>query len=342
LDFNYQFTNSDTFDIFTIQGYFGTYVKLDGPLALENFPSSSSGSDLITICAQDIEGCCQTFEFAGPDCSPECTIFNIVAEPIECENTTSFVLALDFDHINLESSGVDIYTGETYLGFYNIDDLPFQIFGFPVPITEFAEITICRSDDSLCCYTIQFDPLNCAEEFCDIFNLNYEISECDSLNNFFITLDFDFLNPGEAGFNVIGNGVNYGNYTYENIPFSIGPLPAGPELDYEFLVQDLEDNTCFDFVEVGIVECEVNRLKFSDRIQAVKLMYQAGKPHIYIPSNDLKLSIYQTNGSLIMHKEEMPALEWFGLNHSKFIPGIYFIELTNEEDIHIGKMIIME
>jgi hypothetical protein len=342
IDFLYQNTGSDTFDIFNADGYFGTFLKLDGPLALEQFPANSNGQYVITICAQDVEGCCATEEFEGPVCSPDCNIFNLVAEPIECESPTTFIVEVDFDFVNLDSSGVDVYTGTTYLGFYETDNLPFQIVGFPLPITEFAEITICQSDDTLCCTTVQFDPLNCAEEFCDIFDLEYTLSECDTAGNFFVTLDFEFINPGEAGFNVVGNGVNYGNYSYESIPLTIGPLPADPELEYEFLVQDLEDNTCFDFVDVGIVECEVNRVKDNAGVEQIKLMYQSGKPYIFIPDSDLKLRLFRANGQLVFQDQGMPDHVWYSPECNGLVSGIYFIELSNDQKRYIGKLVVTE
>ncbi len=340
VQFLYQNTPSDTFDIFSVDGYFGSYVKGEDPLELTGFPANTNGNYVVTICAQDIEGCCATEEFEGPICTDECTIFNVVAEPIECESTTSFIVEVDFDFLNLAGSGVDIYAGETYLGFYEVENLPLQVFGFPVPATEFSEITICQSDDTLCCTTIQFEPLNCAELFCDIFDLTYDLSDCDTLQNFMVTLDFGFVNTSEGGFNLVGNGVNYGNFSYEAVPLTIGPLPADPLIAYEFLVQDLEDNTCFDFVDVGVVSCETTSTGYEPRIMDIQLMYQDNMPYLLVPEPGLELRLYSTGGKLVYAEQGMDPGGWHPVRASSLPEGIYFLQLFNDRSMYTGKVLI--
>jgi hypothetical protein len=235
---------------------------------------------------------------------------------------------------------VDIYAGETYLGFYPVGNLPLQVFGFPVPVTELAEMTICRSDDTLCCTTVQFEPLNCTELFCDIFDLTYEISDCDSMDNFMVTLDFGFVNTSEGGFNVVGNGVNYGNFSYDAVPLTIGPLPADPLIAYEFLVQDLEDNTCFDFVDVGVVTCETTSTGQPSRTAEVQLMYQDRIPYLLVPDAELELRLYSSGGKLVHAGQLMEPGTWHPIEAATLPEGIYFLHLFNDRGMYTGKVLI--
>jgi hypothetical protein len=88
---------------------------------------------------------------------------------------------------------------------------------------------------------------------CAIFDATYEI-DCTNSGDFYIKLEFEYENVGDDGFSVFGNGQTYGTFDYDDLPIIIGPLPADPNIAYEFVFEDNEFE-CSDFVEVGPVDC---------------------------------------------------------------------------------------
>jgi hypothetical protein len=78
---------------------------------------------------------------------------------------------------------------------------------------------------------------------------------CDGEEIFYVELNFDFENIGNEGFTVQGNGQNYGNFEYANVPITLGPFEAGTGLGWKFVVIDNQVDDCQNFVEVGEVNC---------------------------------------------------------------------------------------
>jgi hypothetical protein len=88
---------------------------------------------------------------------------------------------------------------------------------------------------------------------CSIFDLTAEVVDCAN-GQFYVILNFEYTGVSGEGFRVQGNGVNYGNFNYNQLPITLGPLTAN-STNYEFVVKDLVTTTCTDFVVVGQVNC---------------------------------------------------------------------------------------
>lgn len=91
---------------------------------------------------------------------------------------------------------------------------------------------------------------------CSITDLVITNSECDDTDNYSIVLDFEYEGVGMNGFQVLGNGTNYGTFQYDNLPITIEGLIGNCELELEFIVRDVIDPTCAAFIEYGPVCCE--------------------------------------------------------------------------------------
>ncbi len=81
-------------------------------------------------------------------------------------------------------------------------------------------------------------------------------SECDENNKFSVEIDFNFDETGQNGFQILGNGNNYGTFQYADLPVSIDGLTGNCEIEYEFIVRDVDDPTCANFVDFGTVCCD--------------------------------------------------------------------------------------
>ncbi|MCB0574196.1 MAG: hypothetical protein KDC61_06495, partial [Saprospiraceae bacterium] len=98
-----------------------------------------------------------------------------------------------------------------------------------------------------------------AQNPCNIYDLtatvtNFSASNCE----YFITIKFKYDNTTNQ-FSIIGNGNNYGTYTYDQLPVVLGPFTAGNSASVkEFVVKDVEFNDCQDDTTVDIPACSSN------------------------------------------------------------------------------------
>ncbi len=101
-------------------------------------------------------------------------------------------------------------------------------------------------------------PLVLLAQDCEIGEPEATVQDCDSSGFFNVLLDFDYANVGDEGFRVQGNGNNYGNFEYEDLPVTIGPLEGDGETVYEFVVTDNQFEDCTNFTEIDPVDCGGN------------------------------------------------------------------------------------
>jgi hypothetical protein len=141
--------------------------------------------------------------------------------------------------------------------------------------------------------------------------LEYAVSECDSAGNFYFNLNFDFSNTGSDGFNVTGNGNNYGNFSYENLPVQIGPFPSD-DTPYEFHISDVSQPDCFATITPGVVNCTV-ATKPVDSDKFFQVFNNGTIPGIYARKN-ITLSLFNSSGKMIMDHIRISQDELFELN----------------------------
>jgi hypothetical protein len=153
-----------------------------------------------------------------------------------------------------------------------------------------------------------------------------------------VTLDFEFDQvPGE-GFSIAGNGVQYGNFTYSSLPIILGPFVANDEIQWEFVVADLVNPGCLDFIDVGQISCEISSVLFPDPVNTLDIYYVEGMAHLVIPEDNILLNIYAIDGRNIYRKagfskNEIVALDMFGRSF-----GIYLVKIQSEGRFYVGKV----
>lgn len=103
--------------------------------------------------------------------------------------------------------------------------------------------------------TAAFPLLTAAQ--CTISNTSAEFINCDDNDRFSALLSFDVENQGPAGFQVLGNGTNYGTFAYADLPLTLSNLDGDCATDYQFVVRDVTNPACSNFIELGTICCEL-------------------------------------------------------------------------------------
>jgi hypothetical protein len=331
---------TDSVLIYANDLFIGQYFNHPDFVRIENFPLPLTEHIVLTVCADGDTACCATYTFPTPVCNDSCVIFDIAVAVIGCTTDSTFAVVVNFQHQNISAGGFDFYAGDTYLGFYDLEHIPAEILNFPVNETGQYVVTICESDGTLCCASFAFEgPSDCLET-CDIFNLAYSVIECDTLSgHFFFELDFDFQHTNNAGFTVVGNGNNYGTFSYEQIPLILGPFEFNQTI-FEFLLIDAENPACFELIVPGIINFDAcdstTNIIPVDAAEFFQLVNNGSIPGIYA-KQDVILSLYHANGKMILNRFPLSAEDVYELNT---VPsGLYIATIMHGAHIWPVKLV---
>ena len=253
LNFNFDQVGNDGFTVAGNGNNYGNFNYADLPVQIG--PLDGDGTTEYEFVVIDIHNNdCQDFTAIDPVfCPPgDCAITNLSILPSDCDGDNTYDITIDFDYQNPGNDFFEVTFGGENIGLFALADLPVTIENFEDNGEPSPALLVCINDQPNCCEDMAFDAPSCGGD-CHIFDLHATNVECVD-NEFWITLSFEFDNVGNDGFTVAGNGTNYGNFPYAEVPFTLGPLPADGTF-YEFVVNDANHPDCGDFIDYGMVDC---------------------------------------------------------------------------------------
>lgn len=253
INFNHNNTG-EKFLLKSLGGFESTFSYDLLPLRLA-LPVTGDGIEELTICDTQNAACGTTIEFELP-CSLDCSIGNLNAESIECQNGT-FWFRISFDKENPGDSGYFIFVDGQIYGPFTYEQTIREVGPFTANNGAIYDILILDIDNPACYGYIEVDSVNCAPpaDPCRIFNLSATALACDSIGNFLASLKFESENSNSQGFRIFGNGQDYGEFEYGLDSIVLGPFAGNDETIYEFVFQDLQDSTCQSEVLLGPIAC---------------------------------------------------------------------------------------
>jgi hypothetical protein len=263
LDFEAVNPTSDSFQVWGNGGtYLGQFALSALPLTFQNFPANGPAIDVVKICIADDPNCCKIIEFHGPNCAGnDCEIVNLVVDPGGCTSNTTYELFVNFTAVNPPSNVFQVWANGQIIGVYNLSQLPLTIPDFPWGGGAFDKIKICmipnNPTSAPCCADKQFEVPDClgGGGDCKIYDLVVLKTPC-LCGQFFAVLTFKHQNGSASGFNIVGNGNNYGNFPYNTQqPIILGPFDGDGTTVYEFAVIDNDHPNCADDFKLGEVKC---------------------------------------------------------------------------------------
>ncbi|MBT8232964.1 MAG: hypothetical protein KJN84_10060, partial [Bacteroidia bacterium] len=250
VNFQYQGTTNDFFDVWAGNEFVGYYSYENLPIHIDTFYGRDAEYDLIRICDNDNDACCAVYEILGPDCGDEeeCRIFEVFAEAHECNDNGGFFVDVIFDYDNVGNEGFSIRgNGEIYGDDFEYGETYYTIGPLLGDCETIYEFVVIDNQFDDCGGEFVFEEEICCgeEEACRIFEVYAEASECYDDGGFFVDIEFDFHNVGDEGFTIRGNGEVYGDdFEYGETYYTIGPLLGDCETIYEFVVIDNQFDDC--------------------------------------------------------------------------------------------------
>ena len=336
-------SNIDSFTVFANGAFFGRYLINLLPLTIPNFPYNGGANDVIKVCvANDQTECCRTREFAVPDCIYHpCEISQIFVETGPCTSNTTYQLFVNFSYTS--PTPVDsfiVFANGSYFGTYGTNQLPLTIPNFPYNggANDVIKIYLGTNAANGCVKTLEFPVPDCLNNTnpCHIYDLVAVHTPC-LCGQFFAVLNFQFDNVGSGGFDIVGNGNNYGTFGYDHPqPIILGPFPGDGNTNYEFVVRDHFHPDCHDAVEMGEVVCmtPVNDpgntalLSISPN-PANEWVQVSAQLNGGVKAGQSNVEVYATDGRLVMHQTVADGGN-FQLNVSALPAGVYRLIVRSE------------
>lgn len=201
---------------------------------------------------------------AGGQDPTACEIGLITVEKGDCTSDTTYTITIDFDYVNEGADMFDLWANGVFFGEYAYASLPLTIPNFPKSGGSHDWLKVCDGDIGNCCRIKEFATQECGGGGdCEIGGLVVEPHVCED-GYFYVDLDFQYANVGDEGFIVLGNGMNYGTFDYEDLYITLGPLEGDCVTAWEFVVKDAQFPECQAVFELGPVccgeECLINEL----------------------------------------------------------------------------------
>ncbi|MDX1685424.1 MAG: T9SS type A sorting domain-containing protein [Saprospiraceae bacterium] len=261
IDFNHSATGGTAFDVFSSNGYFGTFSYLQLPLTIDCYPISGFPTESIKICDKDFIDCCIMTQFPALNCEDTCKLDDLTVEAENCTGQDSFMAVIDFISENPCGDNF-LLVSPTGRSFHAYSDLPITTGPYAGGCEEDLEFIIMDSVCTSCTDTFLLsDP--CCDTTCQIFDLQLSETPCDNNDQFFIDIDFMHENTSDS-FYVRGNGRNEGPFAYDDLPHRLGPLDGDCITEYVVAIADAEDDNCREIEVLGTVccgdTCEISNL----------------------------------------------------------------------------------
>ena len=256
VNFSYQNVGNEGFKIVGNGNNYGTFQYNQLPVTIG--PFVGNGTSEYEIVVKDIQfPDCQNFKEFGPVQCNSCSIYDLVVDTGNCTSDSTYSATVNFEYQNVGNNGFKLFFNGILFGTYQYTQLPLNIQNFPVSNKKNDVVKIIDVDNPDCYKAVEYEGLKCGSQGgdCIITNLTAVESDCDSAGNFYVTIDFDFENEGNQGFTILGNGVNYGNFGYADLPVVLGPFKGSKSKMWEFKVKDIQYPDCYKVIELGIVDC---------------------------------------------------------------------------------------
>lgn len=267
VNFDYESTSG----IFEISGNgqsYGNFNVNDLPVTIG--PFAGDGSTVYEFIIEDTQSqdCSDFFELGTVFCEipVECAITNLSIFDMECTSDQTFRAQINFDYEDVGSAGFRMFYQGNQIGIFQYNELPLNLNNLNTSTNAVESITICDTNDATCCQTIEFESMDCSSAGCVINEVMLNRRACED-GFFMLDIDLNAQSGGLLGFQVLGNGTNYGTFSYADLPIPLGPFEGDGATQYEFLVIDMLDQSCTNFAQLEtyncLEECTISDVNFN-------------------------------------------------------------------------------
>ncbi len=238
---------SGTGDTFTLQGNgmnYGTFTYTNLPIIIDGLPADGSTIYEFVLIDNLHDGCSNWTALNAPiSCTTTCHITEVFAEAWECNGDGLFAIDLTFDITNGLGAGFELWVDGVFHSYHpNYPETYLTINNIAAGTGEPVVLTVQDNDNPACHAVYTIISPNCSTTACSINEVAVTTLDCnEATGNFAVQINANYSGTGDT-FTLQGNGMNYGTFTYTNLPIIIDGLPADGSTIYEFvLIDNLHD-----------------------------------------------------------------------------------------------------
>ena len=258
INFTYENVGNEGFSVSGNGNNYGSFQYSALPVTVG--PFVGNGTATYEVVVKDKQKAdCQNFKEFGPVQCPVCSIYDLSVTNLACTSDSTYSASINFYHQNEGNEGFKLYYNGVLFGIYQYNQLPLTISNLPVSNKANDVIKVIDAQKGDCFKAIEFEGLKCGNQGggdCIITDLSAVAGDCDTNGVFYVTINFNHQNEGNNGFSILGNGIVYGSFDYDNLPIVLGPFTGSKTKKWEFLVKDNEFGACKKAIDIGIVDCD--------------------------------------------------------------------------------------
>lgn len=167
--------------------------------------------------------------------------------------------------------------------------------------------------------------------------------DCED-NTYFLVVDFDYLNEGEDGFIISGNGLKPTTFDYDELPVTVGPLTNDEITSYYFTLRDgkkVHFGNWGRFLPFNCDNLGLSNQPISEDI--VNVFPNPASQNVWIKnhhSETIEIMIYNQSGSILFTDISLSAGETTQISIDT--PGFYFFRAVGSKSFESGKICVMQ
>ena len=288
----------------------------------------------MTVSGQNENIDCEVSEvFEDICCKADCSIKELYVKEIECITDTTYNFILGFDAYDYDSDTFDVYVNGYKYGSFSLDQLPLEVQNIDITNSETGFVKVCM-DNLECCKGLEFKTPDCNVEECALYDGTYKVY-FDTIDNSYI-ISINFLHENNSSiFNIKGNGRNYGNFFYENLPVNLGPFDCDEGINHEFVIADNEIDDCKLVILPGKINCpEPDGIENLLNIENWNIQYYNSEKTVNIYSNsnvtlNSKIEIFDQLGRKVIRQELQDGRDNIIIPISSLNQGMYIVRFIN-------------
>ncbi len=237
LDFSIANNTNSTYEVAFNDNYLGTHLIDSLPMYFET-GSTDMPNDFLVICETEETGCCFEWEIPGGLCgSGDCQIFDVFAEPYNCNDNGLFMVDIGFEYLNIEGNTFTILGNGNNYGTFEYGEPYYTLGPLEADCSTLLEFVIIDDTMDGCVGVFEFEePICCSEVDCVISGLELYNIECNTNGDgYHVTLDFEYVGANGEDFVLSMNNGVFNQYSYADLPLRLNDLPI-PEEATTFLV----------------------------------------------------------------------------------------------------------
>ena len=220
--------------------------------------------EFIIVDSED-DSCIAEVGFDEPPCcgnNGACKIYDVNLDPLDCNEDGSYQLWLDFEYENANNDFFELWSGNNYLGFWPLAELPIIIDSFPPRDRPQDIIVICINDNPDCCKEYEFDRPDCSDSRdCSITDIRVDFTECKQTATGLshgLYINFEHDNTSNEFFDLWINDQFWDYYKFDDLPIFIENFPV-TDLEFNLIkICENDNEECCKYFEFRGPDCENN------------------------------------------------------------------------------------